>query len=598
MSASHAVPAGRIVAERLLERLAELGVDCLFGNAGTDFAPVIEAYARARSRGARVPEPIAVPHENLAVSMAHGYYHATGRPQAVMVHVNVGTANALCALFNARRDNIPVLVFAGRTPLSDGEAAGSRSVFIHWGQEMFDQAGMVREAVKWDYELRMASQVDAVLDRAYAIAMSEPRAPVYVTLPREVLALPAPETQPAPQRPSSPAQDTRVASLRSRSSSPGVAAAAAPDRTALARLAEWLATADCPLAITASHGRRAEEVERLAALCTAAALPLVAYRPRYMALPSAHPMLIGYEPAAALAEADLVIALDCDVPWIPRLHPRQPGARFVQIGPDPLFASYPLRSFPCDLAIAADTSTVVAELTAAVQGQIEPQRLARRQARAAAWRQSVFGAGELPAPAADAVSSVPWVARCLNRAKRDDDILVIESVFPLQLLELATPGTLFGTSPAGGLGWGLGESIGLKLADRSRRVIAVVGDGTYMFGNPTPAHYMCAALQLPVLTVILNNGMWGAVRRATLGMYPDGAAAADAQPALTMLEPAPRYERVVEASGGYGECVERAADLPAALERAFHVVEIERRQAVLNVLCHYSDEAARRDALR
>jgi acetolactate synthase-1/2/3 large subunit len=117
-----------------------------------------------------------------------------------------------------------------------------------------------------------------------------------------------------------------------------------------------------------------------------------------------------------------------------------------------------------------------------------------------------------------------------------------------------------------------------------------------MFGNPTPAHLVSAAMGLPTLTIIVNNRMWGAVRRATLGIYPDGAAAKAAIPAFTQLEPAPAYERVVEASGGYGERVEKAADLPGALERALHAVELENRQAVLNVLVHYSDETARRDA--
>ena len=88
-------------AEAFLARLGAHGVDYLFGNAGTDFPSIIEGFCRARENNRPVPTPIAVPHENLAVAMAHGYYHATGRPQAVMLHVNVGTANAICGLFNA-----------------------------------------------------------------------------------------------------------------------------------------------------------------------------------------------------------------------------------------------------------------------------------------------------------------------------------------------------------------------------------------------------------------------------------------------------------------------------------------------------------------
>jgi acetolactate synthase-1/2/3 large subunit len=115
-------------------------------------------------------------------------------------------------------------------------------------------------------------------------------------------------------------------------------------------------------------------------------------------------------------------------------------------------------------------------------------------------------------------------------------------------------------------------------------VFAAVGDGTYMFGNPTPAHFVSAARRLPFVTVIYNNRRWAAVHRATLSMYGDGAAAAQREPVFATLEPAPAYERVVEASGGLGLRVERPQDLPAALQRAVHAVRHEGRQAVVNVL--------------
>ena len=122
--------------------------------------------------------------------MAHGYTLMTGRPQAVMVHVNVGLANALMGVVNTSRENIPMLVTSGRTPLTEAGRRGARDLPIHWGQEMFDQAGMLRELVKWDYELRDPIQIEAVVDRALSIATSAPGGPVYLSLPREVLAAP------------------------------------------------------------------------------------------------------------------------------------------------------------------------------------------------------------------------------------------------------------------------------------------------------------------------------------------------------------------------------------------------------------------------
>ena len=166
------------VAEAYLALLAARGVDCLFANAGTDFAPLVEAFAKAARTKLGVPRPVIAAHENLALSMAHGWAMVRGRVPAVMVHVSVGTANGLCAAFNAAREHVPMLFTAGRSPLTEAGMPGSRDVYIHWAQEMFDQAGMVREIVKWDYELRSGAQLETVIDRALAIATSEPAGPV------------------------------------------------------------------------------------------------------------------------------------------------------------------------------------------------------------------------------------------------------------------------------------------------------------------------------------------------------------------------------------------------------------------------------------
>ena len=177
-----------ISAQAYLARLAERGIDYVFANAGTDFAPDRSKCSPATpTAGANFRKVITVPHENVAMAMAHGYYKIAGKPAAVMVHVTVGTGNTVNGLMNAARDNIPILLAAGRTPITETGHIASRNRPIHWGQESFDQGGMVREFVKWDYELRAGQPVAAIVDRALDIAMSEPRGPVYLTLPREVL---------------------------------------------------------------------------------------------------------------------------------------------------------------------------------------------------------------------------------------------------------------------------------------------------------------------------------------------------------------------------------------------------------------------------
>src|SRR5919206_4579820 len=181
------------VAEAYLALLAERGIEYLFANAGTDFAPIVEAYAKAAHSGLPAPKPLIATHENLALSMAHGYAVASGKVPAVLVHVSVRTPNALCGVFNAARENVPILFTAGRSPLTEEGLPGARDTYIHWAQEMFDQAGMLREMVKWEYELRHGVQLETVLDRALTLATSPPEGPVYLSLPREVLAAPLPE---------------------------------------------------------------------------------------------------------------------------------------------------------------------------------------------------------------------------------------------------------------------------------------------------------------------------------------------------------------------------------------------------------------------
>jgi acetolactate synthase-1/2/3 large subunit len=158
-------PQTRIAAEDYLDALAANGIDHLFCNPGTDFAPIVEAFARAARTNRKVPRPMVVPHENAAMSMAHGCTMVTGKPQAVMLHTNVGTANAINMLIDASRDRVPVLLTSGRTPFTETGAEGSRSAHIHWAQEMYDQAGMLREMVKWDYEMKRGDQVATVVER-------------------------------------------------------------------------------------------------------------------------------------------------------------------------------------------------------------------------------------------------------------------------------------------------------------------------------------------------------------------------------------------------------------------------------------------------
>jgi acetolactate synthase I/II/III large subunit len=557
------------VAAAYLALLADRGVDCLFGNAGTDFAPLIEAYAQAARTGVPVPRPILATHENLAVTMAHGYGMVSRRIPAVMVHVSVGTANMICAALNAARENVAILLSAGRSPLTETGLLGSRDGYIHWAQEMYDQAGMIREIVKWDYELRNAEQLTTVVDRALAIAATEPRGPVYLSLPREVIAAPLSEFEhPPPSRLSA-------------------AAAAAPDATAIAAAARMLAQAARPLIVTANAGRDAAAFAALTQFVERFAIPVVQHRPRYLSLPSSHPMNLGFDPTGPIQQADVIVVLEADVPWIPSRAAPGRDCKVIQCGLDPLFARYPIRGFPCDLAITGSTLAIMSALSAALEDSVDAASVVRRQrwikqereARLGAWKAARdAGARKMPLDPA-------WVSHCIERAKDPHGIVINEYTLFLEHCSFEFPDLYFGSSSASGLGWGAGAALGAKLALPDRPVMAVLGDGAYMFSNPAAVHHASALHELPVLFVIMNNAMWGAVQRSTLAMYPDGLASKSNEPPFVGLPKLPAFEKLCEAAGGYGERVEDPASLPGALQRALAVVTNERRQALLNVIC-------------
>jgi acetolactate synthase-1/2/3 large subunit len=557
-------------AEAYLELLASRGVEYFLGNAGTDFAPIIEAYAKREAQGQVLPRPLTVPHEIPAVSMAHGFAMVSGRPLAVMVHVIVGAANALGGIINAARAHAPILFTAGRTPLTEGALPGARNRHIHWAQESFDQGAMVREFVKWDYELRMGSQLETVVDRALAIATSEPAGPVYLTLPREVLA-------------------ERLEQIEY-FDPPRVTpdAATVTDPAVIERAVRILIAARNPIVIVKSSGRDPGAVAPLVALAESLGMPVFDQFHTHVNFPQDHGLHAGYDATAHLGEADVVVAIESDAPWFPKLRAPRPEATIIQVAHDPLFSRYPLRGFAVDLGLAGTPRLTLAALAAAiaragVDARVVSERRARWEAEHIrlhqAWRATIDRVG------ADRPIDMAWLSRCVGDVTDERTLVVNEYDLDSTQTCFREPGTYFAASPAAGLGWGLGAALGAKLAAPEKTVVCCVGDGAYIFGAPTAAHFVARAYDLPVLFVIFNNRAWNAVKRATSFHAPQGWAMRTGSMPMSDLEPAPDYELVCRASGGYAERVEDPAELPAALRRAFSAVRDEKRQALLNVIC-------------
>jgi acetolactate synthase-1/2/3 large subunit len=559
-------------AEAYLELLKDRGIDVFLGNAGTDFASLVEAFARFESDGRPAPRPLLVPHEFVAVSMAHGYYAGGGRPAAVMVHVNVGTANASTAIITAARANIPLLMTAGRTPITEEGLPGARDLHIHWAQESFDQAAMLREYVKWDYELRMPSQVESVVDRALELMLAEPRGPVYLTLPREVLA-----ARPGAVTITSPAR-RQARSERF------------PDPARVDEAARILARAERPLILVSAAGIDARAVAGLGDLAEAGAIGVVEADPIYLNFPHGHDLHLGYNQSGttnpSLAEADAILVVEADVPWYPALQKPAPGAPIVHLGVDPFFSRYPMRSYPCDVPIAATPSAALPLLAEAVRRHADRHAVARRaerlatehRRRHAAWQETALQ------QASRSTIGFAWAARCLGEVMDESTVVVNEYPLDRRFVAFDRPGSYFASPHSSGLGFGLGAALGVKLARPASTVIATVGDGAYFFGEPLSCLYAQRAHELPVLTVIFNNQQWEAVKFGALGVHPEGVAKTRGRFPLSELTPSPRFEELARAVDGYGERVESPGELPAALKRGLAAVR-DGHPAILNVLC-------------
>jgi len=551
----------------LLTRLRQVGVDYVFANSGTDFPPIIEALAAGTARQDPLPRALTIPHEHAAMGMAHGYYLATGRAQAVMAHTDVGLANCVIGALNAHVERVPILLFSGRTPVLERGRFGARTVPIGWGQEMRDQTALVRECAKWDYELRFPEQAPDLVDRAHAIAMSGPRGPVYLSLPREVLCQPC------------PAAPLAVPPLMQPHAS-------APDPALIAELAGRIAAAEAPV-IFAQHGAGDEAgFAALARIVDRWAIPVCQYWASLLALPTDHPMAAPADPGPLLAEADLVICLDTLAPWMPEAHQPRPEALVVQIGPDPLAQRTPVRNFRADRAIACDTGPALRALESALAALDPGPGVAARHARLAA----AHAQARAQALAAAAPDSAPGMTKAQAARMLSDALaahpgatVLSELGVPMAPMRLTHPKAWYLEPHAGGLGWSLPAALGMQLADPGRLIVATMGDGGYMFANPVVCHQIAEALALPVLILVLNNAEWGAVRQSVVSLYPDGAAArANAVP-LTGLSPSPDFAQIARASRALAFRAEDSTRFASALAQALDHVAARRGAALIDL---------------
>jgi acetolactate synthase-1/2/3 large subunit len=557
-----------------LEALAEAGVQYVFANLGSDHPGLIEALARARAEGREgdLPRVVICPHEMVALSAAHAAAVVSGVPQAVIVHVDAGTQNLGGAISNARSGRVPVLVFAGASPYTmRNELPGSRNEYIHWIQDVPDQRGIMRGYVKYDNEIRYGSDVKQLVHRALQIAASEPAGPVYLVGPREVMERPVEpySVDPADYRPVEPAALTAEVT---------------------AEIARALAAARSPLIITGHLGRDPEAVPKLVELADLLAIPVIESAASRMNFPADHPMHRGWQFTTAaqnplLAQADVVLIVDCDIPYIESNSRPSPDAAIYVVDVDPIKSGMSLWHVPARRSAAANSKVALGQIAAYVrENGFDRDRVETRRSEVTAAHEAQRAAWDALERPQDGVITPQYLTACVRDLLAGEDALVLsETITNFQVvaehLRANEPGSVLGSGGAS-LGWSGGGAVGAKLLSPERTVVSLMGDGTYLFSVPSSVHWLARRYGTPTLTVIYDNRGWRAPKNSTLGVHPAGAAA-EADDFNVSFDPEADLPGVAAAAGGaFAATVSDPAVLPAVLKEALAAVHAGRSAVV------------------
>lgn len=556
-----------------LEALQEAGVSYVFANFGSDHPAIIESLTDAALKNKELPKVIISPHEFVAMSAAHGYAQATGEPQAVLVHVECGTQNIGGAIHNAFKAKVPVLVFAGASPYTqEGEMLGSRNEFIHWYQDVNDQRGIMRGYSKYDNEIRTGKNVKQLVHRSLQIAKSEPQGPVYLMGPRETME-----------------EETERVEIDTSLWQP-ISAGAIPEEEVEALVSDLLA-AKKPIVVTSYLGKKKKAVKELVNLCDKLAIPVMESVPQTMNFPANHPMHCGYQwnenrQHPILEDADFILAIDSDVPWIPTKNKPPKDAIIYYIDADPLKEDMPLWYIPSKQFYRADSTTALKQINRMVDRlAIDESAIASRRYRIKLFHEELKKEALMAEEYQEDIITPEYLTACVREIVDENTIVLNEAITNYGVVTThigaSTPGSYF-SSGAGSLGWNGGAAIGVKLAHPDKTVISLTGDGSYLFSVPSVVHLMAEQYNTPFLTVIYNNQGWNAPKHSTLGVHPNGIAK-NANQFWVNFNPNSELSKVAEATGNaYAEKVEDPSELRDSLRTAIEHVK-SGRSAVLDV---------------
>ncbi|CRK25790.1 hypothetical protein BN1723_013702 [Verticillium longisporum] len=441
------------------EALWDAGVTHCFVNLGSDHPSIIEAMVKGqREKKGRFPRMITCPNEMVAMSMADGYARLTGKPQCVIVHVDVGTQGLGAAVHNSSTGRAPVFVFAGLSPFTlEGELRGSRTEYIHWIQDVPDQKQILAQYCRYSGEVKTGTNVKQMVNRALQFSKSDPQGPVYLCGAREVM-----EAEIVPY--SIPQEEWDPVEL-----------GGLPSK-AVDKIAEALAGAKEPLIITGYGGRDHKFPGALVELANAVkGLRVLDTGGSDMCFPADHPAWLGlrFGSDEAITTADVILVLNCDVPWVNTLcHPRK-DARVFHVDVDPLKQQMPVFYIKAESRYRADSLAAVGQITDQLKSDKLASLLNTKEAEARgmqlqeSYERRLATIQAKTKPSEDGEFGTGHLCRELRRLCPDDTIWAIEAVtntgFVHDNIQPVHPGSWINCG-GGGLGWSGGGALGIKLA--------------------------------------------------------------------------------------------------------------------------------------
>ncbi|KAJ5383601.1 Thiamine pyrophosphate enzyme C-terminal TPP-binding [Penicillium concentricum] len=552
-------------AENFFEALSEAGITHCFVNLGSDHPAMLEAMIKAKQENkTNFPNIITCPSELVALSAALGYAQATGVPQCVIVHVDCGTLAMGQSIHNASVSRVPVLCFAGLSPFTqNGEMLGSRTEFIHWLQDVPDQAAIVRQYCRYTGEIKTGRNIKQMVSRALQFATSDPKGPAYLMAAREVLE----------ERVGKEYVDGEILS--------SIAPSALPEQD-VELIAKSLMSARRPLVITGYLGRNRKAPALLAELCDKLPITVVEMVGSDVSLRSDHEAYRGVTVTThpEVLEADVILILDCDVPWIPTAGKPRSGTKVFHLDVDPLKQQMPLFSINATRKLKVGCGIALEQINAFLDKQdinraTYTVEFEERSKNYKTWRESLKA---LESPLEDGVVSVPYLASRLRDSLPEDTIYVLEAVTNaghlIHHLSLTKPGSLI-ASGAGGLGWGGGAALGVKLGKPGSFICAIVGDGVYLFSQMESVYWIARRYDIPFLLIVLNNGGWNAPKVSALLVHKDGLSSKSNRRDLNIsFDPSPDYPGIAAAAGkAWGATVTTQSELDPAIKEATDVVQ-------------------------